>query len=342
MDLLWEAERHLPIAGEPLGPDGFPEPKSRCAYNQTKEHVLSLKVTTGDFPAVSLSERLPALTPRSGAGLWMLPFRGIPATDVSVPLDLIYLDGEGRVIDVVEFFPTFRVSPSSPPAASVLALPAHSIYSSQTQKGDQLLLCAAEELEEQLARVPAAPGIAVAQNELLRSDDARKLELVNGDGDESPEPQREERAQRFAAGRKNGRQSKGWLERWWSPEPADPRSAARSLTPGLAAYFWTGSALEPHAIRNISAAGLYVVTEERWYPGTLVQLTLTKTDREAPGDKRFISLQGQVMRWGNDGVGLQFVVYDPRHSRRGHVSYQEGIDPEELEGFLEPFLEESE
>ena len=78
---------------------------------------------------------LATLALKSGEGLWMAPFRGIPETDMRVPLDLIYLDEDCRVIDVVESFPTFRVTPSSPRAASVLALPTHSIYSSQTQAG---------------------------------------------------------------------------------------------------------------------------------------------------------------------------------------------------------------
>ena len=91
---------------------------------------------------------------KSGEGLWMVPFRGIPDTNMSVPLDLVYLDEDCRVIEVVESFPTFHVTPSSPPAASVLALPTHSIYSSQTQPGDQLVLCVAEEMQRRLERFP--------------------------------------------------------------------------------------------------------------------------------------------------------------------------------------------
>ena len=54
---------------------------------------------------------------------------------------------------MAESFPTFQVSSSSPRPESVLALPAHSIYSSQTQSGDQLVLCVAEEMERQLERL---------------------------------------------------------------------------------------------------------------------------------------------------------------------------------------------
>ena len=95
----------------------------------------------------------------------MAPFRGIPETNMRDPLDLIYLDEDCRVIEVVESFPTFRVTPTSPQAASVLALPTHSIYSSQTQQGDQLVLCVAEEMQRRLERFSSSSGIAgIAQN----------------------------------------------------------------------------------------------------------------------------------------------------------------------------------
>ena len=99
---------------------------------------------------------------KSGEGVWMKPFRGIAATAMPAPLDLIYLDEECRVIDTVESFPTFQVSSSSPRPESVLALPAHSIYSSQTQAGDQLVLCVAEEMERQLERLT---GVARSKRE---------------------------------------------------------------------------------------------------------------------------------------------------------------------------------
>ena len=57
------------------------------------------------------------------------------------------------------------------------------------------------------------------------------------------------------------------VQRWWSP---DPRKAPRVKEPGLAAYYWNGAAPVAHGVRDISSSGLYVVTEERWYPGTLV------------------------------------------------------------------------
>jgi uncharacterized membrane protein (UPF0127 family) len=84
----------------------------------------------------------------------MAPFRGIPTTEILTPFDLVYLDENCRVIDIVESFPTFPVNPSSPRAASALALPTHSIFSSQTQPGDQLVICAAGEMERRLEGSP--------------------------------------------------------------------------------------------------------------------------------------------------------------------------------------------
>jgi uncharacterized membrane protein (UPF0127 family) len=71
------------------------------------------------------------------------------------PLDLIYLDEQYRVIHLVEYFPSFRIAPLKTQAESVLELPTHTIYSSQTQPGDQLVICVAEEMEHRLTRAGA-------------------------------------------------------------------------------------------------------------------------------------------------------------------------------------------
>jgi uncharacterized membrane protein (UPF0127 family) len=83
-------------------------------------------------------------------GLWVVPSRGIHTIGVLFQLDLIYLNENHEVIHIVESFPTFRISPIIPQAASVLELPPHTIYSSQTQPGDHLLICTAEEMEHRL------------------------------------------------------------------------------------------------------------------------------------------------------------------------------------------------
>jgi uncharacterized membrane protein (UPF0127 family) len=79
-----------------------------------------------------------------------VPSRGIHTLGLLFPLDLIYLDEHFRVIHLVEYFPSFRIGPLKTQAESVLELPTHTIYSSQTQSGDQLVICVAEEMEHRL------------------------------------------------------------------------------------------------------------------------------------------------------------------------------------------------
>jgi hypothetical protein len=75
-----------------------------------------------------------------------------------------------------------------------------------------------------------------------------------------------------------------------------------------------------------------VVTDERWYPGTLVQMTLKKTSGNGAKIESSISLMARANRWGNDGVGLGFVVRNPRKPSTTDI---QSVDREELDRFLE-------
>ena len=121
-----------------------------CVYNQTRESFLSLGVSAADTMLARLKGLIGKLTLGLDEGLWIVPSRGIHTVGVLFPLDLVYLDEAYKVIHVVESFPTFRISPLITQAASVLELPTHTIYSSQTHPGDQLVICVAEEMEERL------------------------------------------------------------------------------------------------------------------------------------------------------------------------------------------------
>ena len=133
------------------------EPKRYCVYNQTRECFLSLNVTVADTTLARLRGLIGRLSLRPDDGIWIVPSNGVHTLGVLVPLDLIYLDASHRVIHVVEHFPTFRIAPIRSDSESVLELPVHSIYPSQTQIGDQLLICAAEDMEKHFRyRAPVA------------------------------------------------------------------------------------------------------------------------------------------------------------------------------------------
>jgi hypothetical protein len=321
------------------------ELKRLCAYNQTRECFLGLEVEAADLSFAGLKDLLGKLALKSGEGLWMVPFRGMPETNMRVPLDLIYLDEDCRVIEVVESFPTFHVTSSSPQAASVLALATHSIYSSQTQPGDQLVLCVAEEMQRKLERFasPATVGGGVQSAVLLRgkplwSGGPGVVELEERTTGSAPLAEQPYEMDLIEPGMKDVRPPRNWLERWWSPDPRkapDMRKAPREMTPGLAAYYWTGSAPKAHNIRDISATGLYVITEERWYPGTLILMTLQDSQNGEESVEHSISVHSRAVRWGNDGVGLQFIPQDAPATLKGLNPLVHGVDKKELNQFLD-------
>src|SRR5579863_8587426 len=60
-------------AGLPPGTHVKMEPQSYCAYNQTRECFLGLKVTTGDLPSTHVAEMMLEKPLKSGEGVWMKP-----------------------------------------------------------------------------------------------------------------------------------------------------------------------------------------------------------------------------------------------------------------------------
>lgn len=93
------------------------------------------------------------------------------------------------------------------------------------------------------------------------------------------------------------------------------RKAARQNAPGVVAHYWDGAAPAAHTIRDISPNGLYLLTEQRWYPGTLVMMTLQRKDSFDGEADRSITVQSKVVRSGADGVGLAFVPEEHEDAR---------------------------
>jgi hypothetical protein len=332
------AQMKFAVAGNSPSAGGYNESRQHCAYNQTRECFLGLEVTVADFSQANVKEQIATLSLKSGEGIWMTPFRGLPESGMRAPLDLIYLDGDCRVIDAIESFPVFEVAAPSRQPDSVLALPTHSIYSSQTQPGDQLVICVAEEMEGRLERFSSSlspntlKSVAVLRERPLWSGGPGLLQLEDRCKDELPGSQRIHEIGLIEPGTKDTRPPKNWLQRWWSP---DPRKAPREQVPGLAAYYWNGAPPKAHNIRDISSTGLYLVTEERWYPGTLVLMTLQRTDDGDESTERTISVHSRAVRWGADGVGLQFVLSKAHNPPPGVNLKANGADEKDLERFLQ-------
>jgi len=114
----------------------------------------------------------------------------------------------------------------------------------------------------------------------------------------------------------------------------DNRQAERQARPSVVAHYWTGAAPMAIGIRDISSKGLYLLTDERWYPGTVVKITLQgmKGTDESPGQS--IAVQSKVVRWDTDGVGLAFVLASQRDPSREKGPMDVVMDQKTLDIFL--------
>ncbi len=314
-----------------------------CVYNQTRESFLSLGVTVADITIEKLRAMIERLTIKADSGLWMMPYRGIPSAKGLSPIDLLYLDKDYRVIQEVESFPTSSVEPLRDEAASALVLPAHTIYSSQTQPGDQLVICVADEMERRLERiadsfttVPSVqtaasvgdrpPGIAPEGSPPF-NDRLSILQFDNPGSDSAANSaSRPSRSDAF----------KAWLQNLIS---LDRRRARRLPLPGLVAYYWTGSTPRAYQVADVSLSGLYLLTEERWYPGTLVLMTLQRTDTEGRNLDDAVAVQSRVIRWGTDGLGLSFVLPKAMDLGANESWTGNAADKKTLERFLDRLKE---
>jgi uncharacterized protein len=313
------------------------ETRKYCVYNQTRESFLSLGVTVADTAAKQLKVLMENLSIKADTGLWLTPFRGVPATKGLTPVDLIYLDDDNRVIQAIESFPNHAIEPTREQPASALVLAGHTIFSTQTQPGDMLLICVADEMEERLARSSNITGFngagrgpaeaksspaAVAERS-SEVDQAAELQIAH---------------QRLAE--KDGVeaeavQNASWFIRFLRWLSTDRRGSKRHPLPGLVAYYWTGGAPQAFHIADISTNGLYLLTDERWFPGTMILMTLQRTNTDGDDPDDFISVLTKVVRWGTDGVGLSFVPSNTVDLNSGEPLPETGVGKKALHRFIQ-------
>ena len=125
-------------------------------YNKTRETFVATEVTVADGYFSRLIGLLGKTRrwARVGAGLWILPSRGVHTIGMLFPIDLLFLNKQKEVIHLEELVKPFRVSKVSLKAFSVLELPAHTIYRTGTQVGDHMEIAAADTVKP--ARRPDA------------------------------------------------------------------------------------------------------------------------------------------------------------------------------------------
>jgi uncharacterized protein len=127
-------------------------------YNKTRETFLATEAIVAD----SYVSRLVGLLgktkrwARGGAGLWIVPSRGVHTIGMLFPIDLVFLNKEKQVVHLEEYVRPFRVSKICLKALSVLELPPHAIYQSGTKVGDRLEISSSQPSQRQVRAASAA------------------------------------------------------------------------------------------------------------------------------------------------------------------------------------------
>jgi hypothetical protein len=118
-----------------------------CVFNRTRESFLCLSaIAAGTLPTPRGNFRgFDEVARRDG--IWLTAPTGVYVVGTRFPEDRVYLDRGNRVIDLIEHLEPLQMVPVRYRHASVLELPARTIYSSRTRVGDELLICSAEEVE---------------------------------------------------------------------------------------------------------------------------------------------------------------------------------------------------
>jgi hypothetical protein len=281
-------------------------PEKYCVYNQTRERFVATDVQAADATPDGAEARLRALEQGAGTGLWILPYQGISPTSIRFPVDLVFLDDDCVVLATVESFPLVSLLDSGANARSLLTLPAETVAGGEMRAGDQLIISDPEEMKQQLQRMKEAKAGAPIEPAPVKTKIAAPVKAETAGGEEAGagEPAAPPPIEPGVWKKRLGTRS--WLTNLLLGDPADPRTALREELPGLIAYFFTGGTPVAQEVRDISVTGIYIITNEGWYPGTVVRVTLT--DRDHPTPERTITVNAKAMRQGSDGVGLEFIL----------------------------------
>lgn len=127
-------------------------------YNKTRETFLAFRVAVAD----SILGRLVGLLGRKSlapdSGVWIVPSNAVHTIGMLFSFDLVLIDKDFKVVGLRELVRPFTVTWPNHRAESVIELPAHSIFRSRTQIGDQLLIERYEAKKPPRSGSPAGPS----------------------------------------------------------------------------------------------------------------------------------------------------------------------------------------
>jgi uncharacterized membrane protein (UPF0127 family) len=119
-----------------------------CVFNRSRESFLGVRVALADTSLTRLKGLLGRDHLKPDDGIWLIPSCGVHTMGMLFAIDLIYLDAANRVIRLIGNLAPWRISPILIECSSILELQTGAICSSNTQMGDELLICKPEEMRE--------------------------------------------------------------------------------------------------------------------------------------------------------------------------------------------------
>lgn len=117
-------------------------------FNQRAQTFLHLGVSLANTSLRRMRGLLGRWSLRNNEGVWVIPSQGVHTVGLFFPIDVVYLDESRRVVHLIENLKPFRLAALRVRCNSVLELPIRSIYSSNTQVGDQLLILTPEQMQK--------------------------------------------------------------------------------------------------------------------------------------------------------------------------------------------------
>ena len=258
-----------------------------------------------------------SLTHISEAALWLNPLREIPDLQGLSPMDVVFLDAGLRVIDYAENDYVDGV-PQPATAISAIVLASGTVTSVQIHKGDQLRIC------DPRTGVPWTASVGVAGTkrngpqkgvehasagefectwDCVPSNTDASSAQVQGAVSRLEAKEAEDIADREVP---MGLRFLRWL--FFGSKRPDRRHGKREAISGLVAFHWTGGAPKAYRVSDISSTGLFLLTEERWTPGTVIVMTLQLDgDQTGMNEALQVCVDARVTRLGADGVGFEFL-----------------------------------
>lgn len=109
-------------------------------YNKTKETFLAFRVNVADSILSRLVGLLGKRSLKPDSGVWIVPSNAIHTIGMLFPFDAVLIDKDFKVVGIRELLKPFRIVWPNLRAESVIELPAHTIFKSRTEVGDQLVI----------------------------------------------------------------------------------------------------------------------------------------------------------------------------------------------------------